>query len=294
MKITSWPTLGLAALITAGFCPRANAGLFSDDFEMLVVAETAPDAPQSQGSPITYCAVDGGFIEAGDPIVGDTPPTADRVRQALFDAMREQGFEANRASPSVLLTYFWGVLRIDREEIRMPYGIKSNLNARLRLVSTENLGNEVENHILGRQRADGSNMNASSPVLLVGPTETVVQNARRPRIFVIISAFDYKGLAQRHEAKPLWRVKLSAQETSGDMEQVIPELIAKGAPYFGKNLPEPKIVNATLAPVSAATSTPASLVEPAQDSTIDSHLLDSVLDQERVEYSGANPGHSKN
>jgi hypothetical protein len=290
MKISYWPTLGLAALLTAGLAPKAKANLFSDNFEMLVVAENAKDAPQGQGSPIAYSAIDGGYIEAGDPEVGDTPPTADRVRQALFDAMKAQGFEANRTSPAVLLTYYWGVLRRDREEVRMPYGVKSNLNARIRLVSTETLGAEVENHILGRQHADGTNMNVSSPKLLVGPTETVVQNARHSRIFVIISAFDYQGLTQRHEAKPIWRVKLSAQETSGEMDQVIPALIAKGAPFFGKDLPEPMIAQATLAPVSVPASTQASLLEPAPESTIDSSLLQTVLARERIEFSGVNPG----
>jgi hypothetical protein len=290
MKITSWPLLGLAALLTAGFCPMANANLFSDNFEMLVVAETAKDAPQPQAAPFTYCAIDGGYIEAGDPIVGDTPPTADRVRQALYDATKAQGFEANRTSPSVLLTYYWGVLRPDRQQLRLTYGVKTNLNARLRLVSTEELGTEVENHILGRQKAGGIDMSVSSPPFLVGPTESVVQNARHSRIFIIVSAFDYAELAQQHEAKPLWRVKLSAQETSGDMDQVIPSLVAMGAPFFGKNLSEPKIVQATLSLNSGSAATPVSLLQPAPETNLDSHLIGSLLNQERIEFSGANPG----
>jgi hypothetical protein len=268
----------------------ANASLFSDNFEMLVVAETSKDAPQQQGAPATYSAIDGGYIEAGDPIVGDTPPTADRVRQAFYDAMRTQGFEANRTAPSVLLTYYWGVLRPDREEIRRPYGVKSNLNARLRLVGTEELSAEVENHILGRQKSDGTDMNVSSPPLLIGPTATVAQNARRPRIFVIVSAFDYASLAQQHEVKPLWRVKLSAQETSGEMDQVIPSLIAVGASYFGKNLSEAKIVQATLTTGSTANATPAAQLQPAPEANLDGQLVGSVLNHERIEFSGANPG----
>lgn len=290
MKLSSWPSLGLAALLTAGSCPVASASLFSDNFEMLVVAETAKDAPAAKTAAVAYCAIDGGYIEAGDPIVGDTPPTADRVRQALYEAMREQGFAANRISPTILLTYYWGVLRMDRQEIRLPYGVKSNLNARLRLVSTEKLGAEVENHILGRQHADGTDMNVSSPPLLVGPTRSVVENARRPRIFFIVSAFDYQGLTQNHEAKPLWRAKLSAQETSGDMDEVIPSLIAKGAPFFGKDLSEPKIVDAMLSTRSGPAATPASSLQPAPESTIDSALLQGVLNRERIEFSGANPG----
>ncbi len=289
MKTNSWPVFGLTALLAAGFCPKANASLFSDNFEMLVVAETSKDAPQAPSGPIAYSAIDGGYIEAGDPIVGDTPPTADRVRQALFDAMRSQGFEANRASPSELLTYYWGVLRPDRQEIRLPYGVKSNLNARLRLVSTEELGSEVENHILGRQKAGGIDMNVSAPPLLVGPAATVVQNARRPRIFIIVSAFDYASLSQQRAVKPLWRVKLSALETSGDMDQVIPSMIAMGAPYFGKDVREPRIVQATLATSSSQGATSAALLQPAPETNLDSQVVGSLLNQERIEFSGANP-----
>jgi hypothetical protein len=288
MKITHWPILGVAAVLGAGFCQTAKASLFSDNFETLVVAETAKDAP-TPTAPLTYCAIDGGYIEAGNPVVGDTPPTADRVRQAIYDALKSQGFEANRASPAVLLTYFWGVLRPDRVQIRLTYGVKSNLNARIRLVSTEELGAEVENHILGRQKADGTDMNASSPPFLVGPTETVVQLARHPRIFVIVSAFDYQKLSQQKDVKPLWRVKLSAQETSGDMDQVIPSLIAAGAPYFGKNIPDPKIVQSTLSPTSVSGATPASLLQPAPASSLDGQLIATLLNSERIEFSGVNP-----
>jgi hypothetical protein len=291
MKTYSWPSLGLATVLAAGFCPMANANLFSDNFEMLVVAETAKDAPQQvQASPAAYSAIDGGYIEGGDPVVGDDAPTADRVRQEMFDALQSQGYRLNRASPAVLLTYFWGVLRTDREEIRRPFGVKTNLNARLRLVGTEELSGEVENHIMGRQKADGMDMDVSSPPILIGPTETVVQNARHPRIFVIISAFDYPSMSQQHVVKPLWRVKLSAQETSGDMSEVIPALIAMGAPYFGKNISEPKIVQATLATHPGPTSSSADMLQPAPEANMDNQLVGSILKLERIEFSGTNPG----
>lgn len=290
MKIYSWPSLGIAALLTAGFCPRSNASLFSDNFEMLVVAETAVDAPAQQSGPVSYAAIDGGYIEAGDPIVGDTPPTADRVRHALFDAMKEQGFVANSTGPSVLLTYYWGVLRVDHHEASLPYGVKPNLDARIKLVSTEQMGAEVENHILGRQKANGTNMNVSSPVILAGPLETVAQYSRQSRIFVIVSAYDYQGLTQRREAKPLWRVKMSATERSGDMNEVIPSLIAKGAPYFGKNLTEGHIVQAVL--TSPGSEGQAMNLRPAANSSLDSRVIEPLLLRERIDYSGANPAYS--
>lgn len=289
MKMSSWPSLGLAALLTAGFCPRADAGVFSNNFEMLVVAERAKDAPPAQAGTVSYSAIDGGYIEAGDPMAGDNAPTADRVRQVLYDSLKDQGFAASRTSPSVLLTYFWGVIRLDREQVKKIYGVKANQDARIKLVSTEQLGAEVENHILGRQRADGTNMDASSPTLLMGPTETVVQNASRPRIFVIVTAYDYQALTQHHEPTPLWRVKLSAQETSGDMDQVIPSLIAKGAPFFGKDLPEARIVTAPLSSSSGPAATPASSLQPAPESNLDGQLIANILGRQRVEFSGTNP-----
>jgi hypothetical protein len=291
MKTYPWTYLGAAAVIAVGFSPPAHANLFSDNFEALVVAETAKDAPQqSQPSPAAFSAIDGGYIEGGDPVVGDDAPPADRVRQAMFDALQSQGYSLNRGSPAVLLTYFWGVLRPDREEIRRPYGVKSNLNARLRLVGTEELSGEVENHILGREKGYGTDSDYSSPPILIGPTETVVQNARHARIFVIVSAFDYPSLSQQHQVKPLWRVKLSAQETSGDMNEVIPALIAAGAPYFGKNVQEPKIVQATLATHPGPASTAAEMLQPAPEANVDSQLVGSILNRERIEFSGVNPG----
>lgn len=290
MKTHPWTAAAVAGTLALGLAPLARAGLFSDKFEMLVVAESAKDAPANLLKPTTYCAVDGGFIEGGDAIAGDTPPTADRVRQELYDSLRSQGFEASRTSPNLLLTYYWGVLRRDRVEISRPYGVKYNQDARIRLVSTELLGSEVENHILGRQKASGTDMTASSPPILVGPADTVREMARLPRIFVIVSAFDYQGLARRHESQPVWRVKLSAQETSGGMDEVIPALIEKGSPFFGKNLAEPRQVAAALSRGGGPASTPASSLQPAPQAELDRGLLQAILNRERIEFTGINPG----
>ncbi|HZZ18074.1 MAG TPA: hypothetical protein VFE25_01835, partial [Opitutaceae bacterium] len=234
-----------AALVAAGFCASARAGFFSDKFEMLVVAERSADAPASTTT--TPCAlVDGGYIEAGDPIAGENPPSAASVRQELQDALGQQGFHVGSAAPAVVITYHWGILRVDHIQIHPRYGINSNADARIRLVSTDQDTAEVENHILGRKGAPGENIDASSPVILIGPLETVVENARKPRYFVIVSAYDYRAAADHTQPKLLWRAKLSAQESAGEFSEVIPALIATGAPYFGKTLPETKIVETTL------------------------------------------------
>jgi hypothetical protein len=129
----------------------------------------------------------------------------------------------------------------------------------------------------------GTNEGVSSPVILAGPLETARQDSRQPRIFVVVEAYDYQALVHR-EAKLLWRVKLSAQETSGDMDEVIPALIAAGTPYFGKNLDTMQDIETTLA-VPARTG--AAFARTPNDSfQLDGRFIDGLLRQQRVRISG--------
>jgi len=285
MKTTTATSLCLATLLAAGFCQRANAGLFSDNFEALVIAERAKGAPPEQGSPATYAAFDGGYIEAGDPLAGDTPPSADQVRQELNTALQSQGFQPGQGAPSLVITYYWGVLRVDHSQIRVPYGIKTNLRARIELVSTEQLGAEVENHILGQEKGSPVDMDVSSTTIPSGPMETIIQDSRQPRIFVVVSAYDYQSLAQHQSPRVVWRVKLSAMENSGEMDEVIPALITAGAPFFGKSLPDLHIAKATLSR-AASVSGSAGAQPTAESINLDSQVLRDLMSKEHKTVSG--------
>ena len=279
-------SLTLAALAASGLCSAAKAGLFSDKFEMLVVAERAADAPEASGT-IAAALVDGGYIEAGDPIAGENPPSAASVRQELQDALGQRGFSVGAGTPAVVITYHWGVLRADRTQIHPPYGINSNMDARIRLVSTQQDTDEVEKHIIGRKVGGGQVNDASTPVILIGQLETDLENARKPRFFVVVSAYDYPIAAGSSQPKLLWRAKLSAQETSGDMSEVIPALIASGAPYFGKTLPETKIVETTLmksvTPASSEPNGPQSALASGDPAT---PAITNVVKEEHAQFSG--------
>lgn len=282
MKIHPVHQFGLAALMAVGFGTHASAGIFSSNFDMLVVAERSAGS-QSQAGPATYAAFDGGYIEAGDPIAGDTPPTPQMVALSLQNALANQGYQLAAGEPSIVLTYHWGVLRIDHRQINVPYGIKTNLEARIELVSTSKLGAEVENHILLNEKGGGLNSDASAPRMLVGPTETVKEDARQPRIFVIVSAYDYQGLLHR-ETKLLWRVKLSAREQSGRMDEVIPALLAAGAPYFGQDMAVPKLIETT--PRAVAPAAGPGFTATAESLHLDRQFMDGLLKAEHVNFSG--------
>ena len=287
MKTPRLLSLALAALLVAGSGSLARAGIFSDNFQVIVVAERATDAPPGIASATSYVAFDGGYVEAGDPVAGDNPPSANQVRQDLGSALASQGFQAAGSSPSLMLIYHWGVIRADHREIKVPYEIRKNQMARIALVSTEHAGTEVENSILNGEKGGGQNLNASSPVFLTAPLDAVLQHARVPRIFVVVSAYDFQAFAQHREARLVWRTKLSAQDNSGDMAEVIPPLIAKGAQFLGKGLPDVTYTEATLQGRQAAAVQASYSTQPSPDSYgLDKDALNGLLREERIRFSG--------
>ena len=127
----------LALLLAALACTSARAPACSPMVpSMTVVAERAKGAPAAQDGPVSCALVDGGYAGAGDPMAGQYPPSAASVRQELLDALGRQNLSVGAPSPAVLLTYYWGVLRVDHNALRLPMGINANQDARINLVST--------------------------------------------------------------------------------------------------------------------------------------------------------------
>jgi hypothetical protein len=283
MKHTS---LALAVLLAAGVCAEARAGLFTDNFEMVVVANRAKDAP-ADDAPGSCLLLNGGYIEAGDPIAGERPPAPDDVLSAIKNALVAQGFRLGGPSPAVAVSCFWGAIRVDHREARVPDAIYSNAKARIELVSSNQTGAELENHILNNKSGAGENADASSPVILAGPTRTTSQLARQPRYFVILTAYDLASIAPGKVPHELWQVKLSAQQTAGGMDEVIPALVGSAGPYLGKRLPQAKIITTSLAAASARPAAATGAADHApQGALLDAGAVSALLGRERVEYSG--------
>jgi hypothetical protein len=286
MKPSTLTPLALVALLTAVTPSQARANIFSNNFETAIVAERTKEATDELTKPTTYVAFDGGYIEAGDPESGDEPPAAAEVRQGLEAALAAQGFQESEKVPKLLITYHWGVLRIDTLQIHVPYEVRQNLSARINLVSTRRMDAEIENHILDREKGSGENLYVSSPRFLTGELESVVSRARHPRIFVVVSAYDYQSLFERHVAKLIWRTKLSAQETSGDMAEVIPPMLAKGTGYFGTDYPNVIAVEATLGAKASSIGASASPEPSPETYHLDPASLAKLLAHGREEISG--------
>jgi len=288
---TSYYLLPLIFAASLQLAPAVRAR----SIDMIAVAEQTNKGAQVQppivDNPAFYVAYDGGYIEAGDPIAGEHPPTAAVVGQALRQALATQGYQPapGGVGPSLLLIYHWGSINKDTIEIPRVNKIKPGLRARIYLVGSTRDAAMLENFLLARKSAPIANDWAPVPGFLTGHLPDILGLANDDRYFVVVSAYDYAAITRREPAL-LWRLKLSARSVSGGMNEVLPALINGGASLCGRNLAEAEYLKVPLNPVAggAAANAPAPMPPPpaATASQPDAGFVDKLVKQEHGLFSG--------
>ncbi len=210
----------------------ASAGGKSTD--TLVVAEQtdlgAKLTGPAPGQPVYYLACDAGYIELGDPSAGIKPPAPTEVGHALRWALGTAGYEVatTQNAPSLVLVYHYGSIRRESYAARpnTPRQISRNIEDILEIVAPEKLAQQTVRYLLHEWDSNAG---------FVRPdVRDTLEYAEDPRYFFIVSAYDYAGLT-RQTPLLLWRVKLSAQDNSGAMDEVVPALAGASGPYLGRN-----------------------------------------------------------
>jgi len=73
--------------------------------------------------------------------------------------------------------------------------------------------------------------------------QDLIQKAELDRYFVMLTAFDYQAYVKGRKKVMLWQAKMSAPfHGLGSFGEVIPVLVAAGAPFFGRETVRPKIL----------------------------------------------------
>ena len=285
-------SLGLAVLGTLGMVPTPRAA--GRSLQMIVVAEqidAQPPAPTpSADHPVNYVALDGGYIEAGDPIANEQPPSASAVAQALQKTLASSGYQpaTGAVPPSLVFIYHWGLLNRDSHASRIGTTIDPNLHARLSLVATRHQDGEIETYLLDKRLMGRANPAFRSPGILSIRERDSLELANDDRYFAILSAYDYSSISQR-QPKLLWRVKMSTLSVGASMADALPTLLQGGAPYLGRNLTDFEYVKLPL--VAATGNKSGAGVErfsPPLGNTggLDGQFLRSLMKQEHDEFSG--------
>jgi hypothetical protein len=284
---------GFVALGALGLATVPGAA--GRNLQMIVVAEqteptTAPALP-APDHPVDCVAFDAGYVEAGDPIANEKPPTSSAMAEAMRNALASQGYKAAAAGePEILFVYHWGLLSQDSHAIRNGPTIDPNLHARLALLTTTKQDGEIENYLLDRRLSGRTNPAFRVPGFLDPQARDILDLSHDDFYFVVLSAYDYASVSRR-EAKLLWRVKMHTRSAGAWMGDALPTLLQGGARFFGRNFKEIQYVTI---PLASGNRTGADIAGAQQFSPpsgragpLDESFLRELMRKEHIEFSGA-------
>jgi hypothetical protein len=255
----------------------ARAALAGDDSDIgvdVVVNMTNEGRnvpPPTPDHPAYYYPVTRGYTEGGAILTSETapPPTAD-VQHMIAKALASQGYLlATRHPPSLVLILWWGY---KSPELMAPPGeslpeegptlnlgaISGGPTARIAnspgasipgfnfLGIPPNLSanhSEMEELVFGSEYEPEPMQNLPSIRL-----EALINASRVSRYFLIVSALDFKAATEKR-AVLLWTARVSTSQWGHSLDQVLPTLVATGAPMFGRDSYGPHLAAAPIIPM---------------------------------------------
>jgi hypothetical protein len=227
----------------------------------------------SPDHPVYYYPVTPGYTEGGKVMEGEKPPppTVD-VQHLVAKALYEQGYKVmNRTSaPSLLLVFWWGykapVIMDERSTPLTNFssatpgakGLGGAFGGNQGSAADEVFGlalrgmlpaNLVTNHTEMEELVMGSKFAADNPLQNhPGPRlETAISMSRYPRYYLMVSALDFKA-ALKKQYVVLWTARVSTELTGHTLDEVLPSLIAAGAPMFGRDTDGPAFSDRPVVP----------------------------------------------
>lgn len=254
--------------------------------DLLVVSQQSKSGAEadkkSSGAGPAVQLIDGGFIEAGDAIGGQTEPSSTVVKSHVMEAMHEANLSTatDAGAADTIVVYTWGTLRPQHQPTVSGTHIAPNFKARLSLVAPWKTVADIEQEIVTRRVT-----NFSTGSFLTHPTwRDAVDFARDGRYFVTFTAYP-SNAANGADAVPLWRTTLSTQETSSSMDRAVYALAAGAGKYLGKDMKSPMNTYAALVGSNSDAKT-ASSSETTSATSSDSDLVKQLVKRERDRASG--------
>lgn len=252
--------------------------------------------PVSAAAPAYFITQSGGFRQMGHAPGGEKSLSAEQVEKILVRSLATNGYrpaESPAHPPSLAVIYIWGSHNLLVEgDVDNPSlsgeAVARNLLDRAALVGGEKFAKQMLELF---QQADS--MALSAPPARVDPTgavptiqpvigaaqldfmnpvaqfkraspknEFLVDQSAEDLYYVVASAYDYASLAKKQRVL-LWRTRMTVAAQGVSQEQTLPTLIASAAPYFGKEMTEPEILNKRAVPEGNVEVGVPTVVDPA-------------------------------
>jgi hypothetical protein len=212
-------------------------------------AVTAPDPAH----PAYYAAWDGGLVEAGDIVAGETPPRKERLEEVMRRALAASGYLPATAEhpPTIVIHYRWGsynhltslppaeAAATSQEPDNQPVSasvdvppgddlddpaVRKNLIARAALVGgvdfARGLIKAADQRLIDQFRLQDSR------------NDDLVELALGDLYFVIAVGYD-AAEARQGKARRLWTTKISTNSQGVAMDEALPALVTTGRKIFG-------------------------------------------------------------
>jgi hypothetical protein len=210
--------------------------------------------------PVSYVPLSGGYKELGAILPYDRrpPPAEAQVLNQLVKTLSGRGYRlANAGSPATLvLVARWGYVAPQTSPVARfgPGALGSRPFSRI--TNRE----EVMAYVIGDKWPDLAVLAARRE--LDPPTQELFDSirdatrhngggtiGRGARYYLLVSAFDAQAFV-RNTSVLLWRAHMSTEAWGRALDEVLPTLVAAGAPLLGKDTARPSLCSLT--PVSWA------------------------------------------
>lgn len=200
--------------------------------------------------PAYYVPVILGYQEGGKVVAGEEPPPRKEMLRLVGQALAREGYvlqalrpDAAKTLPSLIIALEWGYLNPDIVE-----------TGALDLSTGE--GGTMSPAAIRNDPTQATSVDFNQPQMLTLVAGSAIyrqalfsenewqklrEAASEGRYFIILSAYDFEA-SVKGEQKLLWRARMSASRHRVWLDEVMPALVAAGAPHFGRQTDKPSFV----------------------------------------------------
>jgi len=252
MQTSTRLALGFAVLLVA------SRSFAADDLRTDLVVDLTDAGrkfrPATPEHPAYYYPAVRGYTPSGAILAGEKAPPPEDVEHLIARALAKQGYRlmTSQHPPSLLLMFWWGYKAPEIRDDHIEGAWTGKLSILQQIQQGKiNTGQSVNGGEM-EELVFGSSYAADTPGGQANPSarwQTLVQESRIPRYYVMISALDFDAATRHKETIVLWTARISTGQWAHTLDEVLPTLLDRMAPQLGRATDGPMLLSAPALPM---------------------------------------------
>ncbi len=216
----------------------------------------------SSAHPTYYFPIAKGYTTSGPTLAGEkSPPPVGQVEHMAAVALAQQGYllARKKTPPTLLLIFWWGykapaMMNGDNDNSMSSGLIGQSGNSVMSGAEAAAMDGLLPTHssVNAHEMQElvmGTNFDPSPFHLYANPRQDIAENATRyPRYYFMVSALDFKAATEKRKYVVYWTARVSTELAGHTLDEVLPSLIARGAPMFGTDTDGPRFAESAIVP----------------------------------------------